>query len=277
MTRKVALACVLALVASASGLYISRLTTLNTDAETAPEVITSQPRPSSNPAETPTNSAPSDIEEQELLPTAEPFVPYAMYSEYFDDAEAGDAASQFIIYTALDACKGMSMTSDIERLRRAGTSAELMDRIVARHHRCKDLHAEVPDLRQSYRQWLDRAVEGNDPVARLLKASWRNRLDEETKLIIRDALFSEYREPYLAGIVYFEIVALYANTAPYENVFRREAWGLMSCNSTYECDNNFALEDLKQRYHQHDYDEILRIVSTFEKHIRNQEWDDLGF
>ena len=171
--------------------------------------------------------------------------PHALYQQYLADATSGDAESQYILYKALDMCAGVAGPEDIERLGYSNVDPEVMAQVVDRHERCKDLTAEVHDIREAQRKWYAQALEAGYPLARLRKAVLRTTPEKIAEELVLQALQDTYSEPMLYGDLYSLIGAFYANSNPHDNIFRREAWEVLHCSAMLQCNSSQYFEDLR--------------------------------
>ena len=202
------------------------------------------------------------------------FRPDELYAEYVDEADAGNLDAQYVLVTALDECRrGASTEEDIAALERRAVAEKVLQAIEDRFHRCKHLRDAVPNVETEYQQRYQAARDGQHP---LVLVKQRGISVDEKRRRVMQAITRQYPESHLYARAYMEAAILYREYPEMLDIHREEAWLLMGCEADFHCDSQKEREYLREKYHAHDYDEIVAIEASIRRAIGQQDWNDLG-
>lgn len=277
-----------AFVAVALGLYIAidRHAENNADesdraqafgeVEAARPVIANGADDSGNAESFPPHSARSLTSREAARPSASEFRPSELYAKYLAGARGGDPDAQIVLVAVLAECRtSVKSASALERVKQEGMPPDVVEVATARYLRCKSLRDAVPDLDSEYETWESAARENKHP---LLLVGQRNVPIDEKRRLLRTAISEEYPERFLYGKAYLEAAAYFREYAEKRDLFREEAWLLIYCDVSPNCDGQKEREFLRNsKYQQYQFDEIQSVEKSILESMKQHDWDALGF
>ncbi len=201
--------------------------------------------------------------------------PLAAYLSHIELAKAGNARSQYRVAQALQECRGWAIS--VERLDELIQALSMSEAQIGsakrRHERCKEFPSLVSDMDAEITKWLHLAAEGGDPLAKSYESllSFSNHDVDELRSNVRAALSTGEPEAYS------HVVSYYANVTPNDNAELYEAWLLVSCETSIDCDVTQERDRIEQQYRLHERLQIDTFESDIRKKLLAKAWDQLGF
>lgn len=201
--------------------------------------------------------------------------PLAVYLSHIEFAKAGNARSQYRVAQALQECRASAISAErLDELIQALSMSEAqIGSAKRRHERCKEFPALVSDMDAEITRWLHLAAEGGDPLAKSYESllSFSNHDVDELRSNVRAALSTGEPEAYS------HVVSYYANVTPNDNAELYEAWVLVSCEASIDCDVAQERDRIEQQYRLHERLQIDTFESDIRKKLLAKAWDQLGF
>ena len=203
------------------------------------------------------------------------FLPGRLYDKYKDEANSGDLHAQYVLMTALEAClRGPRTAEKLAELKGSGLAEEALQASEARFQRCKPLYEAVPQIEKEYNQRYEALRSSQHPLIQVKRRQLP--LSEKRRLVL-NAVSQRYPEPYLYADAYLEAAMLYREYPETLDVPREEAWLLLYCEASLNCDGPKEREYLRTvKYHAHEYTEIISHYTEISAAIRRQDWAALG-
>jgi len=203
-----------------------------------------------------------------------PEVPATLYGDNLDAALGGDARAQYNVALALHECSGVPDRPKFDQMKAAGKiPVEIETVLEVSVDTCSALFEQVPvgETEDLYRDWLRKAVEANDSLAR----SWNLTFGpgqtsaEDAKVIVLAAL--REKEP----IVYFQVAGYLASYKDSSDE-QYEAWMLFGCQQHPSCIPAKYEANLRLEYYAYQVDEILETTNNIKRSIARGDWDALA-
>ncbi|MGH9857660.1 MAG: hypothetical protein ACRD4B_07440 [Acidobacteriota bacterium] len=243
----------------------------NENAEQAPlRPIGSQPDSQFSVQPFETASARSNVKQKQNTPA-----PHQLYKKHVAGALAGNPDSQLVLARVLDFCAGAPHSRrQVREAMDYGHEPRIIEMLNVQYEQCRELLIAVPDARGKSEQWYLAARDSGHPI---IQAHRKVRSAGEKREFIKKALEGEYEEALLYGEIFFQASAFYANYEQYKDPVLAEAWFLLYCENTLDCDLADYLYNLRMKVPPYQYEEIQSTAKVLRQNVKSHNIEALGF
>ncbi len=243
------------------------------DAGGSPAHVEREPGPESTPA------SPDAPERRGVGASVEPGIsdirPAEVYEAYAYAVLEGDLDAMAIQASVLRFCRDTAISGYPEAIKDSSLSEREKESELLRFERCRPLVELVGDIEAAYSRLRRSLYESEHPLILVAQGG----VDADTKrLRLLAVLMNDYSEPQVYERTFMEAANYHLAYAQHRNELRREAWTILSCEASWNCDSSEYRQNIRTKFYQdHLYEQILEIEDQIRTAIREKNSEGLGF